>query len=403
MDVQGQGAVADGIPSAAVQVERRRLMARDALTFLTLTAVALVLGAVTTLLFRSFERHREDLAERWAERGRQELAAGHSAAAVEALRTSLSYRPDDTANQMTLAEALAASGRSVEAENYYLNLWQAKPGDGPLNLQMARLERSRGNAQQAVEYYRAAVFGMWAGDAPVRRRDTRLELSRYLIERGQIDSARAELLVAAGNNPDAATQIAIGQLLEQANDAKDALTAYRNAAEGADRREDAQARIGELCYRMGDYGCAEDALEKALRYKRWTAEQASRLGKMRQDAARLQELAFSQGVPAAERAAHMLADALIVQQRLTSCLALKADGGAEESAPGLQSLQDRWKQMDTAKNRAALRRDDDLQDGYTGLIWETENVMAQACGAPAGDDALLEYLQAHPLTRFGEQ
>ena len=76
-------------------------------------------------------------------------------------------------NQLALAQALAASGHVNEAENYFLNLWQSRPGDGLINLQLARLERSRGREQQATEYYRAAVFGTWDGDALTRRRDTR--------------------------------------------------------------------------------------------------------------------------------------------------------------------------------------------------------------------------------------
>jgi tetratricopeptide (TPR) repeat protein len=384
---------AEGLAST---MTRRRLILRDGLTFLSLTAVALVLAAVTTLLFRTFEDHRERLAERWAERGHEALQQGRSAEAVTALRTSLSYRPDERDNQLDLASALAASGHTTEAEAYFLNLWQARPGDGPINLQLARLERSRGNATAAINYYRAAVFGTWSGDAPVRRRDTRLELAKYLVERGQAQSAVAELLVMAGNNPDAATQMAIGETLELAHDPKDALAAYRKASQSSEEGDTANAKAGELCFAMGDYACAENLLEKVVHAKRWTDEQRVRLTAMQRDADRLQELAFSHDATAAVRSNHLLNDMRIAEARLKSCAA--AD---EDKAAALADVQAQWKTLDTAKNRDALRHDDDVQAQFATLIFASEAAATGACGAPSGDDALLVRLQTHPMTQFG--
>jgi tetratricopeptide (TPR) repeat protein len=366
-------------------------MIRDGLKFLTLTLVAVALSGVTTFLFRSFESRREQLAVRWAQRGRDAMHQGHAEQAVAALRVSLSYRPDDYENQLALADALAAGGHVDEAENYFLNLWQSRPGDGPINLQLARLERSRGRALQAIDYYRAAVFGTWAGDAPAKRRDTRLELSRYLVERGEPLAAEAELLIAAGNNPDPATQLLIAEALDSAGDNKDALTAYRNAQVG-EQAATAQARAGELCYRAGDYACAEDLLGKALRSKNWAPEQQNRLSGLHEDAVKLQELAFSPVIAPSLRSTHLLSGTGIVMNRFKTCLNV-----------ALAPLQARWKVLDTTHNRAALRRDEDLQTQYGNLIFETEAAAAKACGAPTGDDALLLHLQDHPMIRIGAQ
>lgn len=377
-------------PTAA-QASRRRLMLRDGLKFLWLTLVAIVLSGVTTFLFRSFEARREELAVQWAQRGRIAMQHGQSDQAVAALRVSLSYHPDDYENQLALADALAAGGHVNEAENYFLNLWQSRPGDGPLNLQLARLERSRGRATEATDYYRAAVFGTWAGDAPAKRRDTRLELSKYLVERSQPLAAQAELLIAAGNNPDPATQLRIAEGLESSGDIKEALTAYRNAEDGP-QAATAQARAGELCYRAGDYACAEASLQKALRSKTWTAEQVARLTGLQQDADRLQELALSPALSPALRTAHLLSDSEIALRRFKSC-----------TDPSLEPLQARWKALNTPKNRNSLRHDDDLQLQYENLIFETEKSAAETCGTPTGDDALLLHLQDHPMTRIGAQ
>jgi tetratricopeptide (TPR) repeat protein len=372
-------------------------MLRDGLKFLWLTLIAILLGGVTTFLFRSFEGHREALAERWSTRGRDALQQEHPADAVRAFRTSLTYRPDDRENQLALAQALAASGHTAEAENYFVNLWQGAPGDGPINLQLARLERTQNEPLKAIDYYRAAVFGTWSGDGPARRRDTRLELSNYLIERGQRQAAEAELLIAAGNNPDGKSQITIGDALERAGDPRDAMTAYRNATQIDNVRRVAQAKAGELCYRMGDYGCAESLLEKALHFEDWTDEQRTRMTALQQNAGRIQELAFSNEVKQPVRTVHLLEGARIAKARLKACAAQNA------AEVALQELQGQWATLDSAKNRSALRHDDDLQAQFSALIYETETSATGSCGAPTGDDALLLQLRDHPMTHFGAQ
>jgi len=397
MDVQERGAAAPPLPPK-VQAVQRRLMLRDSLRFLTLTLVALALGGVTTLLFRSFEAHREELSIRWAESGQQALAQGNSADAVRALRTSLEFRPDVRANQLALARALAANGHADEAENYFLNLWQAQPGDGNINLELARLKRQQQKPIDAIEYYRAAIFGTWPGDAPARRRDTRLELATYLIERGQDKAALAELLIAAGNNPDAKSQIRIGDALAAAGDPKDAAAAYRNAVEDKTLEATAQAKLGELCYAAGDYPCAAEGLNRALRKTAWTAEQKQRMETMQQNAERLQALAMSHDLPSQLRADHLMQGARIATARITSCMA-KSDAVNAT----LNSLQQQWDALNTAKNRAALRHDDDLQDQYRSLVFASETAAVSVCGAATGDDALLLYLSGHPEMRMGDQ
>ena len=389
-------------PPSTVHIGRRRLIVRDGLKFLTLTLVAIAMSGMTTFLFRSFEARREDLSVRWAQRGRDALQQGHPEQAVTALHIALSYHADSPDNELALAQALAASGHINEAENYFLNLWQARPGDGPINLQLARLERSKGDARTAIDYYQAAVFGTWAGDALTRRRDTRLELSKYLIEQGQLQSARAELAVAAGNNPDPATQLVIAQLLEAAEDPKDAFIAYRNAGLGSDTRFVAQAKAGELCHRLGDYACAASLLDKALQYTGWTPEQKLRMTNLQKDSERLQELSFGSDVPLMVRMSHLLNDGRIAQSRLQSCVTPAASASMQPSSP-LAPLQSQWNDLNSAKNRAALRHDEDLQEQYASLIFETEGTAATTCGPLTGDDALLLYLRDHPATHAGAQ
>ena len=91
------------------------------------------------------------------------------------------------------------------------------------------------------------------------------------------------------------------------------------------------------------------------------------MGGMQKDAERLQELAFTQNVAPALRATHLLEDARIAQDRLKDC-----------TDAAMQPLAEQWKALDTAHNRATLRHDDDLQEQYGALIFNTEATVQQA-------------------------
>ena len=379
-----------------MKAARRHMMLRDGLLFLSLTVVTLVMAGVTTLLFRSFQSHRETLAKDATSRGRASLQQGRAGEAVEDFRSALEYRSGDRDVQLALARALAASGRSDQAESYFLNLWQAQPGDGSINLELARLKRQQDKPLDTIQYYRAAIFGTWSGDAPKRRRDIRLELSAYLIGIRQPKAARAELLIASGNNPDAATQLEIAELLEEAGDANDALSDYRNAAADPGTEAQAQSKIAKLCFRMGDYVCAERAAARWLEHAGNDAGARHSMTTIAHDAARLQELSVSPALPAAQRARHLLANSRIAQTRLAACI-------ATQPSPELSSLQAEWKMLDTTKNRSALQHDDALSEKYATALFATEHAATAACGAARGDDALLLYLEAHPAIRVERQ
>jgi predicted Zn-dependent protease len=207
---------------------KRRLILRDALTFLSLALITAILFAVTLFLFHSFEAHRQELARRWAARGQAALASGHPDQAIVALRTALSYAPGERSCELLLAQALGDAGRTEEAYNYFLGLWDTQPGDGFINLCLARLAAKKNDMQAAINYYRAAIYGTWEGDGVIRRREVRLELSRYLIAHHDLSSARTELLIAGGNAPDdVGLALTLAQLLEQASAPYDALNYYQ--------------------------------------------------------------------------------------------------------------------------------------------------------------------------------
>jgi len=195
---------------------------------LILSTVALY--AITSFLFRSFSARRAALGQQFAASGQQALSRGDADKAIDDLRISLSYAPDEASNQLLLAEALAQAHHPEQARAYFLGLLDEQPADGFLNLQLAQLAGEHKDTQAAIRYYRAAAVGNWSGDARNKRFHAQLELADYLAQLGDLRAAHAELLVAVADAPeDAAVAVMIGQRFEQSNDLPQALKFYKTA------------------------------------------------------------------------------------------------------------------------------------------------------------------------------
>jgi len=372
------------ITEASLISSRRKLFLRDSLTFFVLTLATIVLFVLTLLLFRSFTTHRADLAIRWAARGETALKQGHPDQAVPALRTALIYAPETRSYQMMLAQALGNSGHAEEATNYFLNLWEAQPGDGVINLQLARLARQRGASEEAIRYYRAAIFGNWGGEGVERRREARLELANYLIDQGNLTMAQTELLIAASNAPPGAgLEILFGDELVRASDPTDALLYYQKAIAQDPRNPVAYEKAGRLAYQVGDYVRARNWLEHAVRESGGTATGADALLK---NAERLLVLSPVAARTDKDRITRLLDDKAIAKKRWNACVATLSK---EAPLSAVQSLNARWAQADGISTRSALAADQSNEDMLKGLIDESEMLAADLCSAPTGDDALL--------------
>jgi len=377
-------------------LSRRRLLLRDGVTFFVLTLITVVLFLVTLGLFHSFSAHRQVLAKRWAERGREALSQGRPEEAVAALRTALIYFPGEWSYELMLAQALGDSGHTEEATNYFLNLWEERPGDGGINLQLARLERCKNEKQEAINHYRAAIYGSWEGDGVVHRRDVRLELANYLIDEKDFATAQTELLIAGSNAPpDAGMEIAFGDELLRAQDPKDALTYYQKAMTAAPRLADGYEKAGRVAYTMGHYAKAREWLERAVRESAGgvlapgSAGSSERdgTGTLLKNSERLLLLSPSQASNARERVTRELDDKAIAWRRLQACMTqLQAEGSVPAA---MQALSSRWTATGTTATRSALTGDQDNEQTLMRLIDDSEVLSAQMCAAPTGDDALL--------------
>lgn len=372
------------------------MILRDSLTFVGLLLVTILLSGITLFLFRSFTTHRAELAQRWSDRGHDALQAGRPDQAVVALRTALSYAPEERSYELLLAQALGDAGHLEESYNYFLGLWETEPGNGFINLSLARLAAKKNDTQGAIDYYRASIYGTWEGDGVVRRREVRLELARFLMAHHDMGSARTELLVAGGNNPgDLGLTLTLAQMLEQTGDPHDALMSYQKVLTQEPDNQTALLAAGRLEYEDGRFDQAHGLLERAVSGQEHTGIGiAPDVTTMLENSERILTLSPSKKLLTRERTERILKARDIAKKRLDSCNAqVSTTGGAPSS---LQSLNARWMGSDATANRAALWKDPLEQDANVKLIFDTEVQTSQICGAPTGDDALLLLLARTP-------
>jgi tetratricopeptide (TPR) repeat protein len=378
-----------------LKTSKRQLVIHDSIAFLILLAVTGVLFAITLFLFRSFSAHRAEIARQAGEDGRLALSQGRPHDAIADLRTALSYAPNERSYELLLAQALGEDGRLEEAINYFLNLWESQPGDGFINLQLARLERQRHETQAAINYYRAAIFGSWPGDGVTRRRDVRLELAKYLIDQKQFALAQTELLIVSSNAPSIpGFRVALGDTLLRANDQTDAMKEYQKAVFEDPRDAIAYEKSGRLAYRMGDYTHARDLLEKALRESAGAVSNAAEpegdTATLLKNSERLLALNPDLASTRPERVTRILTGRAIAKKRFDDCVKQVASPQIS-----LDTLTARWSASNIDASRVALMRDDSNEDLVRSLTADTETTTAKLCGAPQGDDALLLLLAQH--------
>jgi len=375
--------------------QKQRLILRDSMALLSLFAITIVLFFITLFLFHSFSIHRQELAQRWLTRGEASIRANQPLAAIDALRSAEAYAPGDQHLQVELAEALAAAGRTTEAVAYFNTLLDSQPGNGMINLQLARLAARQRNEVLAQQHYQAALDGTWEGDGYIRRREVRLELARYLISQKHDDQARTQLLIAAGNAPDNANiEVTISGLLELAKDDANALHLYKQALQHQPVQLAALEGGSRSAYALGRFQQAKEFLERTLNNpefeKKPEAEQ-EQYRSMLADSDHLLLLYPERDLPVSDHAERILNDRRIAQKRLADCLST-----ASTVPTPLQSLADKWRQLPSTLRLLQLEQHPELEQTIMQLVYKTEQVTSEHCGSPTGDDALLLKIANNP-------
>jgi tetratricopeptide (TPR) repeat protein len=361
-------------------------------TFLLMIFASLILlFVITGFIVRMYHDIEKGFAEEWYTHGEEDLRAGRADAAVADFHTALSYSSDNAQYQLQLAQALMAAGPSrgadSEARTYLLNLLEHEPGNGIVNLDLARLAARDHVVSDALRFYHAAIYGAWPGDQVTKRREARLELVELLLHIDQTDAARAELIgMAPGLPADPDMQTKVGNLLLQVKGYDDALKLFLQALLLKPRSAPALSGAGECYFQSGDYAQAERYLTRAVQ----ADPQLERAATMRDTAHAVLNLdPFNRRLANMERGRRAALDFASALTRLQNCAAQK---GIDLKAEGEDPLQELYAQATPLQSRAQqlyLSRDSELLSQVMDSAFEIEEASAHACGEPQGSDLAL--------------
>lgn len=376
------------------RLARRRLILRDTVSLLGLFLITVIIFLLTLLLYRSFRNHQQELGLRWKARGEAALRGGNPIQAIDALRSALAYVPTRE-TEIELATALAEAGKTVEATAYFNTLLESAPGDGNINLQLARLAARQGNERLAIQRYQAALDGTWEGNGYDRRREVRLELVQYLLSRKEYGPARTQLLIAASNAPDdPQIKLDIAAQMEKAQDPTDALSTYRAVAARHDAPLAAFEGAGRTAFNMGMFRVASSYMDRALASPGAASLPPAKKAAdqyVADTASHILLLFPSLDLAPRSRAERVLYLRKISRNRLSACTASNPS-----ASPKLASLVSRWDELPTQLTLTTLEQQPDVENTVIQLAYDTETITAQVCGAPSGDDALLLRIARNP-------
>jgi tetratricopeptide (TPR) repeat protein len=377
--------------------QKRKILIRDAVALLTLLVITAALFTATLFLFRSFSNLRSRLGKRWLTRGEAALHSDRPDLAVEDLRSALAYSPGQRSIEIELAEALAAAGRTQEAISYFNTLWEAEPGNGTINLQLARLAVKQKNQTAALENYRASIYGTWEGDGTIRRREVRLELIDYLISIGHFDEARSELLIALGNAPDdPKVKLDIAALMEKAGDPFNAAEIYKTTLRHSPPNLVALLGAGRTTLEMGHFAEARNYLQKTLAQPGAASELAQQLPEIHDllnDAVQTLLLYPSPALSQLAQAERTLKDRNLAHTRLNECLTDQPD---QAQKPEIAAVLARWQLENPKLGIPELKSNPALRGSELQLVYDTEQAADKYCGTATGDNARLSRIAANP-------
>ncbi len=346
---------------------------RGTLTYTLLALAALFVA--TALLTRAYRAERQQRAEMHFRSGQWLAGEGKNPEAAAEYRSALSYMHRDPRYRLALALALYRMRNWAEAQAHLLELRNADPASGLTNLMLARLAAAGGRTEEAAQFYRSAIHGLWTEKPRENRIAARFELVDLLLKTKKRKQALAQLLELAAEAPaGAALQRRMGGLFLQAGSPRDAADAYRDAI-GIDRRDaEAWRGLAEAEFAIGDYRAARRSLQQALESNPGSPDVERRLQQVEEI------IQLDLGAPHISSAARYRRSRALLRRALASLEACLAESGRPAGTPlGAEAealLQGRAKNRDqaAAENIAMIQ-----------LLWTARR---DACGLPPAGDPL---------------
>ena len=227
--------------------------------------VMVAVFAFTALYASSFKQVRSERGRLHFEAAEALLAEGQHLNSIGEYRDALVYAKDEPSYRLGLARALFEADRYSEAENYLVELRGSDPASGIVNYLLGRLAARDGRIDEAVSYYRTAIYGTWGDAAETKRLEMRLELVQILEEAGREQQLTAELLDLTEIMPDdRAIQHRVASLMLRVRVYDRASSMFQTLL--ASDQQDRVALLGraEAEYQLGNYLTARTHYNRAL-------------------------------------------------------------------------------------------------------------------------------------------
>ncbi|MEX2301172.1 MAG: tetratricopeptide repeat protein [Bryobacterales bacterium] len=225
----------------------------------------ILLFIVTGFYNSSFRAEQRERAAEHARMARTLADYGYHRQAIEHYREALTYARDNVEYQLGLALALYDMERYSEAENRLLDLRADHPTLALVNRLLARIAARDGRVDEAVSYYRTAIFGEWRRDPAGNRLATRFELAELLRAHGENMRAVGELLdlrKEAPARPD--VQKTIGRLLLEAGAPDNAAQVFEELLSRNAKDREVIVGYAQAQFALGNYVTAQTHFERAL-------------------------------------------------------------------------------------------------------------------------------------------
>ena len=367
---------------------RRELLVTLALTGIAVLAFLAVLALVTR--FRNWESH---LADRLHRQGQQALQASVPAKAIDDFRSALSFDPENDAYQFNLARALEADHRTDQAHSYLLDLWDRKPQDGAVNLELGRLAAQNYATNRAIRYYHNAIYGLWDTAPEANRHQARVELIEYLLSQNDRTQAESEIIaMQAGLSADPQLHAQVAALFATIHDYDRALDQYRRALQLNPNNASALAGAGETAFQLGHFGTAARYLRAAANQNALD-EHSSQLLQTASDV--LASNPFQRRLSSHERQQRLRSAFDVASKKVLVCLqsqavspiAVPSPSGSHApnssaSSADLQSLSTRQKDLQDKIRSSAFLNDPDSMDEVMDFISSVGQAIPADCGPP---------------------
>lgn len=360
-----------------------------------LSLLAAAFFAFTFGINRLYAEKQQQLSRYWFQQAQNALSGGRPTDAISDLRTALIYSHENPKYLFTLAQALEAGGHIPEARSYFLSLLEDEPGNGAINLELARLAERENDVNHAMRYFNGAIYGAWDSDPVAKRQQVRQELVSYVLAKGLTTQARGELLTFTTEMPKTPeADLWVASAFSRLGDTSSALDFYK-AALRLDRHDPAALLgAGEAAFRLVRYREALDYFKRAaVIHNDSTTQQWLDLTSLVLDLN-----AFESRISPEERRHRLILALDIADRRLRQCAQARNIPIDLTGNDPLQMARAQWVQLDNQIQRA--HSDTDIVQLLVPIASLIVSVEQQNdCGASTVNDqaALQVYRNAEEL------